>query len=77
MYSEWVLIFLLVISVLLIYIVLLLRKLLMRLESLPAAPAQIHQPQPAAAPMDSGQTEMDEEITAVIIAAIAAYEEDK
>ena len=82
MYNEWVLIFLLSITVCLVYVVILLRSLLSRLETLPTATAQAQQPMavapPVVAPLAAGgQAEMDEEITAVVVAAIAAYEEGK
>jgi len=83
MFYEWVLIFLLIITVLLGYIMVLLRKLLSHLESLPTMTAQVPQPiaagavQPVTSPSDSGQAALDDEIAAVITAAIAAYEEDE
>ena len=85
MFYEWVLIFLLVLTALFVYLVLQFRKLLSKLESLEtltkqAPPVQLQVPiagsaRPGEAPR--GGAEMDEELTAVITAAIAAYEADK
>ena len=82
MFYEWVLILLLAITVLLIYLVLLFRKLLSKLEPRETLTSQVQQ-RPAAEtawrlePPKGEASETDEEIRAVIIAAIAAYEEDK
>ena len=82
MFYEWVLILLLAISGLLTYLVLLFRQLLAKLGSLETTTAQMQQApavgavQTAEVPISTNQ-QLDDEIAAVITAAIAAYEQDK
>jgi len=73
LFYEAVLVLFLVIIALLVYHVLLFRKLLSRLESLETKMQEM----PTAGAAGAESQVLDEEITAVITAAIAAYEEDK